>query len=201
MARRSSGRLVASLSVVVTCTLLTPVSAAQDSSRSGAEIYRGACAACHGDDGRGMPRAVVGFETPLPDFTDCGFTTSEANFDWNAVVHLGGLARALDRRMPAFGEALSRDEIQRAIDYIRGFCTSRAWPHGDLNLPRPLTTEKAFPENEAYVRLSEPFEGYIENRFVFEGRLGARSEIELALPFSLTHVFGAWQRGIGDIGV
>jgi hypothetical protein len=51
--------------------------------------------------------------------------------------------------MPAFGEALTEDEIQQTISYIRSLCADRSWPRGELNLPRPLVTEKAFPENEA----------------------------------------------------
>jgi hypothetical protein len=124
-----------------------------EAQQSGEEVYRFACAACHAEDGRGEPRSVVGFDTPLPDFTDCAFTTSEADFDWNAVVHRGGPARGLDRRMPAFGEALSLEQIRHAIEYVRGFCRSRAWPHANLNLPRALVTDKAFPENEAIVRV------------------------------------------------
>ena len=167
--------------------------------QSGADVYRFACAACHAEDGRGEPRAVVGFDTPLPDFTDCAFATSESDFEWNAVVHRGGPARALDRRMPAFGEALTAEEIQRAIDYVRSFCRSRAWPHGNLNLPRPLVTEKAFPENEAIVRVASPQEHFVETLFVYERRIGPRSQVELAVPFNVTQAFGAWQRGLGDV--
>ncbi len=38
---------------------------------SGEQLYRTACAACHGNDGRGQPIAVRGFELEPPDFTDC----------------------------------------------------------------------------------------------------------------------------------
>jgi len=167
--------------------------------QTGADLYRYACAACHGDDGRGQPREMVGFDTPIPDFTDCQFVTSEADVDWNAVVHLGGPARALDRHMPAFGEALSAEQIRRVIDYVRGFCRSRAWPHGNLNLPRPLVTEKAFPENEVIVRVASPEERFIETRFVYERRIGSRSQVEFAVPFNVHQAFGAWQRGLGDV--
>jgi len=68
---------------------------------------------------------VVGFDTPLPDFTDCEFTTPEPDPDWISVVHFGGDVRALDRRMPAFVDALSDDDIDRVIEYVRTFCRAR----------------------------------------------------------------------------
>ena len=40
---------------------------------TGAELYQGACAACHGSDGRGTTPTLLGFATPVPDFTDCSF--------------------------------------------------------------------------------------------------------------------------------
>src|SRR5262245_45840612 len=54
---------------------------------SGEDIYRATCITCHAADGKGSPRSVVGFDTPLPDFTDCAFATAEADVDWWAVVH------------------------------------------------------------------------------------------------------------------
>jgi hypothetical protein len=86
---------------------VTHAQTAADSQRDGAGLYRTACAACHGPDGRGAPRATVGFDLALPDFTDCSFATPEADADWLAVVHDGGPARAFDRLMPAFGSALT----------------------------------------------------------------------------------------------
>src|SRR5690606_3960124 len=113
--------------------------------RSGAELYRDACAACHGVDGTGQPRSVVGFDLPLPDFTDCSFATREPDADWFAVVHEGGGVRGFHRMMPAFGEALTDEEIQRTLDYIRTLCEEAdEWPRGELNLPRALVTEKAY---------------------------------------------------------
>ncbi|MES1209899.1 MAG: c-type cytochrome, partial [Pseudomonadota bacterium] len=84
----------------------TETRAAEMPLRSGAEVWGAACAACHGPDGAGQPRAVVGFDIPLPDFRDCTFATSEPTADWFAVVHEGGPVRALDRMMPAFAGAL-----------------------------------------------------------------------------------------------
>jgi hypothetical protein len=97
---------------------------------------------------------VVGFTLPLPnghgfpDFNDCATNTVEPLADWMAVAHRGGPVRALDRHMPAFGDALSEDQLEQAIRHLWTFCTDPAWPRGDLNLPRAFFTEKAFPENE-----------------------------------------------------
>jgi len=145
---------------------------------------------------------MVGFETPLPDFTDCSFGTREPDADWAAVIHDGGPARAFAEIMPAFGEALSAEQILGLVDYLRTFCRSAAWPRGDLNLPRPLVTEKAFPEDEAVWTTAVAAEGRgaVENTFVYEHRIGARNHVELSVPFVVQRSGGSgWSGGIGDI--
>ena len=83
---------------------------------TGEEIYRATCITCHGPDGKGSPRSVVGFDTQLPDFTDCAFATAESDSDWHAVVHEGGRIRGLSHHMPSFGDALSMDQIAAAVE-------------------------------------------------------------------------------------
>ena len=135
--------------LLLTTILLVAAGPADARQPTAEALYRSACATCHGPDGKGSPRSIVGFDVPLPDFSDCAFATGEPDPDWFAVVHEGGPVRALDRHMPAFGEALSPDEIRLVISHVRTFCREAAWPQGDLNLPRAFFTEKAFPENEA----------------------------------------------------
>src|SRR5690606_26082281 len=130
-----------------------------EAQRTGEALYRDACAACHGPDGRGMPAERVGFDTPLPDFTDCSFATREPDADWFAVVHEGGPVRAFARIMPAYGDALTDDEIAATLAYIRTLCTDDRWPRGELNLPRALRTEKAYPEDEAVFTTHVALEG------------------------------------------
>ena len=127
----------------------------------------------------------MGFETPVPDFTDCSFVTVEPDEDWLAVAHDGGPARAFDRRMPAFGDALSTAELQETLDYIRGFCADRAWPRGELNLPRALVTEKAFPENEFVLTttVAASGSGLFGNEFLYEKRFGPRARSRWRCPF------------------
>ncbi len=46
---------------------------AEGMGRTGEQIFKAACVACHGPDGKGQPQSVLGFEPPasFPDFTDC----------------------------------------------------------------------------------------------------------------------------------
>jgi mono/diheme cytochrome c family protein len=192
-------RIVASV-VAALCTLSPPPAGAQ--TRTGSELYEWACAACHGHDGRGQPRSRVGFETPLPDFTDCSFATPEPDADWATIVQRGGPVRAFDRRMPAFGEVLSPAEIQRVLDHVRGFCARPgAWPRGELNLPRALVTEKAFPENEAVLTIAATGGGEFASEVVYEHRLGSRSQFEVAVPFEAHQSDSNWNQGLGDLAV
>jgi mono/diheme cytochrome c family protein len=196
---------------------LTPGIASADEAApppaSGAELYRAACASCHGANGAGAPPSAVGFATPLPDFTDCNFAPREPDSDWLAVIHGGGPARAFDPMMPAFGEVLSDREAERVLAHVRGFCPDPAWPRGDLNLPRPMFTEKAYPEDEAVFTLLSSVEGdgVVEGEIVYENRFGARNQWELVVPFGWEEreVVPAdpdgdttdWEASVGDVAV
>jgi hypothetical protein len=119
-----------------------------------------------------------------------------------AVSHDGGPARAFDRRMPAFGDALTDADLQRVLDHIRDFCGNPAWPRGELNMPRPLVTEKAFPENEAVLTttVSATGRGEVGNELLYERRVGARTQYEVVVPLLVQEgTSGEWNRGVGDV--
>ena len=168
-------------------------------------VYTAACAACHGDDGRGRGANELGFEVPLPDFTDCDFAVREPDSDWYAIAHRGGPIRGFDRLMPAFGEALQPEEIEAAIARIRSFCTDARWPRGELNLPRALFTEKAYPEDEAVITTTLVSEGAdsITHEFVWEQRFGPLNQIELKMPITRADLGDpdGWKSGTGDLGI
>ena len=100
------------------------------------------------------------------------------------MIHQGGPVRAFDRMMPAFGTALGSDEIDAILRHVRTFCTNDAWPRGEFNLPRPLFTEKAFPEDEIVVTtaVGAGSPGAVDAEFLYEKRFGPNGMVEIALP-------------------
>jgi mono/diheme cytochrome c family protein len=191
-------------SCLLVLAVLASPAAAQDRSAGGETTYRRACAACHGADGTGLPQSVVGFDLELPDFTDCRFATREPDGDWIAIATAGGPVRRFDRMMPAFGDALSDEEIAATIDHIRTFCSNRSWPRGELNVPRALFTEKAYPEDEALLTASiaATGPGQVITTAIYEKRFGPRSQVELKLPVATRETgAGDWAGGVGDVAV
>lgn len=174
-------------------------------SEDDAVLYDEACAACHGDDGTGRTSEELAFEPLPPDFTDCKFTSREQDPDWHAIIHEGGPVRAFDRMMPAFGDALTDEEIYSVLRHIRTLCTDKSWPRGEFNLPRPLYTEKAFPEDEAvFTTIVDTGDSdAVTTEFLFEKRFGSLNMIEVAIPLvSRDSIAGTGKdRGIGDMAL
>lgn len=152
---------------------------------TGQEVYEAACAACHGTRGTGTDRTLRGFDVSPPDFTDCAFSSREPAIDWYGIAHSGGPTKGFDRLMPAFGDVLTKEQIEAAVEHIKTYCKERRkWPVGEFNLAKPLNTGKAFPENEVAWSISttveEPFA--VNGKFVVARRIGARHQIEAAVP-------------------
>ncbi len=197
----------AALTALLIATAAPPADATADPDREGRRIYEATCAACHGMDGTGAPGSQVGFDTPVPDFTDCDFASREPDADWVGVAAEGGPTRGFHHTMPAFGGARSADELQAAVDYIRTFCGDEEWPRGELNMPRAMFTEKAYPEDEAVWTVTSGLEGEasFENEVVWEQRFGQRSQWELVVPFGTyrrpDEAGGGWTGGFGDVAI
>jgi len=207
---------LASLAVTGVIFLLPPMSRAAvqqvetGTLRSGREIYLAACASCHGADGKGVSQSLLGFDIPPPDFTDCDFASREPDADWITVAHQGGPARAFSELMPAFGEVLTGEQIEEAVRYIRTFCADSDWPRGELNLPRSLITEKAFPEDEAVFTMAVNEDGKsIAAEVTYEQRFGARNQVEIVFPFGWSEMTVPsdsgtdkdWTSSVGDIAL
>jgi mono/diheme cytochrome c family protein len=176
----------------------------QGSSRrqAGEQIFKSACAACHGADGRGTPKEIAGFERPrtFPDFTACDQTTPEPNTTWNDVILHGGPTRGFSDIMPSFGEALTSEQIDDVIAYLRSFCRNPRWARGELNLPRALVTEKAYPEDEVVVSTAVNARGApgVMNHIIYEQRFGIRNQFEVDVPITFQDENHVWYGGVGD---
>ncbi len=203
---RPSVPLALRLAALMMCLLgATPVEAQSPSPpRSGEQIYGAACAHCHGPSGKGVPAARLSLPVDPPDFTSCSFASREPDGDWGSIIAGGGPVRAFDRTMPAFGDALSDEEIQRALDHVRTFCAERSWPRGELNLPRALVTEKAYPEDELVVTtaVATEGEGAATTKVIYEKRFGAQNQVEFVVPIAANgRDGGSWQAGLGDMAI
>jgi len=169
---------------------------------SGQQIYKSACVACHGADGKGTPKSISGFEPPrtFPDFTECAQTTPEPNSAWKALIVHGGRYRGFSQIMPSFGEALTSEQIDQVISYMRGFCRNPDWPRGELNLPRALVTEKAYPEDEVVISTAVNAQRgpAVMSHIIHEQRFGVRNQIEVDVPVIFQDQSHTWYGGIGD---
>jgi mono/diheme cytochrome c family protein len=169
---------------------------------TGEHIFKSACIACHGPDGKGTPKTIAGFEPPdsFPDFTRCDQTTAEPNTAWQDVITHGGPSRGFSQIMPAFGDALTPEQISKVIKYMRGFCREKGWARGELNLPRAIVTEKAYPEDEVVISSAVNVRGApgVSNDVIHEQRFGVKNQIEIDVPINFVDQNHVWHGGVGD---
>jgi mono/diheme cytochrome c family protein len=174
----------------------------KSNAKNGERIYKSACAACHGSDGTGTPKTISAFVRPgtFPDFTRCDQTTAEVDTGYRAVIEHGGPSRGFSQIMPEFGEALSPQDIDDVIAYLRQFCRQSDWPRGELNLPRALVTEKAYPEDELVLSTSINAQGMPgnESHIIHEQRFGKKNQLEVDVPISFEDQNHVWYGGVGD---
>ena len=171
--------------------------------KTGKQIYQAACISCHGQDGAGAPQQKRGFQAPetFPDFTRCKQTSPEPNTSWEAVITYGGPYRGFSQIMPSFGQALTPQQIAEVANYLRAFCTNQHWPRGELNLPRAIVTEKAFPESEEVVTGAVNAQGSpgVETHYIHEQRFGIKNQIEIDVPINFVNQDHVWYGGTGDV--
>jgi mono/diheme cytochrome c family protein len=173
-----------------------------------AEQWTAWCARCHADDGSGKVNEPTITVVPM-DFTDCRIASGEPDADWERAIAKGGPGVGLSSQMPAFEDSLNADQIRAFVSHMRTFCTEPGWPSGNANFPRPILTEKAFPENEflilpAVSHFNEaPAPSITEATLValYERRIGRRSMIEIEVPMVGTNSLTTWTSGIGDMAV
>jgi cbb3-type cytochrome c oxidase subunit III len=191
--------------VAVLFVMATPVSAQTPAIPTTVpEMWGAWCARCHGQDGKGKVSEPTVTVEPL-DFSDCRIASAEPDADWEVAIRHGGPAVGLSSQMPAFGDVLTADQVQGFVRHLRGFCSEPNWPSGNFNLPRPIFTEKAFPENEFIVLPVASHDKHRPNEYtirgIYERRIGRRAQIEAVLPLERVYVstLDDPEDGVGDI--
>ena len=194
----------ASAALIVAAALCAQAPLFSQTPTSIPEMWTAWCARCHAADGSGrMPERPVPID-PL-DFTDCRVASAEPDADWEVAIRDGGPAVGLSSTMPAFGDALTPEQIRGFVSHLRSFCKEPGWPHGNLNFPRAIFTEKAFPENELLLlpmashssTAGEPW----SMRVVYERRIGRGTQIEVGVPWRSSRSEGDRFSGVGDVEV
>src|SRR5262249_58402962 len=86
-------------------------------------LYYGLCVSCHGVTGRGSWRATLFLARPpnLADPSRLGVSSDQYLFD---LIKNGGAAIGRPG-MPAFGTALSDEEIRELVRYVRSLPSRR----------------------------------------------------------------------------
>ncbi|HEV2395624.1 MAG TPA: cytochrome c [Candidatus Sulfotelmatobacter sp.] len=99
-----------------------------------------------------------------------------------------------------FGEALSTNDIDDLVAYLRTLCKGKHWPRGELNLPRALITEKAYPEDEEVLSTSVNVNAAPGNttHIIHEQRFGENNQIEVDAPLEFQNQNHTWYGGVGD---
>jgi hypothetical protein len=172
------------------------------------EMWTAWCARCHAEDGTGRVAEPTVTVEPM-DFTDCKVTSPEPDVDWERAIAKGGPGVGLSPQMPAFEDSLTPTQINLFVSHIRGFCSEPGWPSGNVNFPRPILTEKAFPENE--VVLLPAIAHYPEDEApsitdasftaIYERRFGKQSMLEVSIPLVTTNSLETRTSGLGDVAV
>lgn len=171
--------------------------------KNGKIVYNGGCIACHGVNGKGAPSKNTEFKRPdtFPDFSRCDQTTPEPDSAWKAVIVYGGPYYGFSAIMPSFKDLLSNDQIDDVVAYLRTFCPNPHWPRGELNLPRALVTEKAFPEDEFVLSTAINASGApgLTTDFIHEQAFGTKGQLEVDVPWDYQDQNHNWNSHVGDI--
>src|SRR5215475_13311860 len=173
--------------------------------KNGERIYKSGCIACHGTNGVGAPETLTESKRPesFPDFTRCDQTASEPNSTWKDIIVNGGESRGFSQIMPAFGTLLTSEQIDDVISYLRTLCRNPHWARGELNLPRALITEKAFPEDEVVISTAVNASGAAGTTtdIIHEQRFGVHNQIEVDVPIQFQKENETWYGGVGDVSL
>lgn len=88
-------------------------------SAKGKETFVNTCVTCHGAEGKGDGIAAAALDPKPRDLSDSGYVSSLSNEHLFKVINEGGASVGKSAAMPAWGGALSEQDIWNVISYIR----------------------------------------------------------------------------------
>jgi cytochrome c oxidase cbb3-type subunit III len=87
-----------------------------------AALFQELCSVCHGVGGKGDGPNARGLEPKPADFTNCKTMAKDSDEVLLKIIKGGGQSVGRSTVMPAWGEALSEQQIDELIKFIRGLC-------------------------------------------------------------------------------
>jgi mono/diheme cytochrome c family protein len=167
----------------------------------GREIFEKNCIICHGEDAKGTGELAVALPVRPANLTDCRLTAEDPVEVVEGIIRHGGSYAGRSSVMPAFGNALTDAEIADVARYVKSLCADPDWVPGELDFPRPLITDKAFPEQEMIVggRFGRNSKNVSEYFGRLEYRVNGLTSIEIiSRTLSINPNIGPTESGLGD---
>ena len=87
-----------------------------------AVVFQELCSVCHGVGGKGDGPSAQGLEPKPADFTNCQAMAKDSDEVLLKIIKGGGQSVGRSTVMPAWGDALSEQQIRELVKLIRGFC-------------------------------------------------------------------------------
>ena len=87
-----------------------------------ASLYKDLCTSCHGVRGKGDGSAAAALNPKPKDFTNCKAMAAESDETLFKIIKGGSQSVGRSPMMPAWGGALSDQNIRDLGAYIRSFC-------------------------------------------------------------------------------
>ena len=87
-----------------------------------AVLFQELCTVCHGVGGKGDGPSAQGLEPKPADFTNCKTMAKDSDEVLLKIIKGGGQSVGRSTVMPAWGDALSEQQIRELVKFIRGLC-------------------------------------------------------------------------------